>query len=203
MRLRPGRNALVPPLVGGAILLLMALLPTARVGAADAWLPVRETSLVVQPGSPLDFSSLLPNPVIGPGNFLTIGAGGHLAYSAAPDEPADDAVFDLSGLFGPQPLESEAAREFVRTLAQANAGDIEQLHQARNRGDRKALGDLAHRLAGAAAIIGAAAAEGHCRALQRICEGDGEGLEARLGQADAALAELQRALADWLARAAG
>ena len=67
----------------------------------------------------------------------------------------------------------------------------------------EALGDLAHRLAGAAAIIGAAAAEGHCRALQRICEGDGEGLEARLGQADAALAELQRALADWLARAAG
>lgn len=130
-------------------------------------------------------------------------AGAQRMAPAGPAEPAAEATFDLRGLFGPQPLESEAAREFVRTLAQANAGDIEQLHQARSRGDRKALGDLAHRLAGAAAIIGAAEAEGHCRALQRICEGDGEGLEARLGQADAALAGLQRALADWLARAAG
>ncbi|MEL7940776.1 ATP-binding protein [Pseudomonas delhiensis] len=131
-------------------------------------------------------------------------AGAQGVAPAGPAGPAEEpAAFDLGGLFGPQPLESEAAREFVRTLAQTNARDIEQMHQAWRNGERKALGDLAHRLAGAAAIIGAAEAEGHCRALQRICEGDGEGLEARLGQADAALAGLQRALAEWLARAGG
>ena len=56
--------------------------------APDVWVPVREQSLVVANGSPLDFSTLLPNPAITSDNHLTIGPKGHLAYSAAPGVPA-------------------------------------------------------------------------------------------------------------------
>ncbi|MDF3933199.1 ATP-binding protein [Pseudomonas citronellolis] len=118
--------------------------------------------------------------------------------SAAQDTAAP---FDLRGLFGADPRANPAGREFVRTLMEANEHDIAELQRLPRSGDLRALGDMAHRLAGAVAIIGAHEAEGHCRALQRICEGDGAGLEACLAQASAALAELQAALRAWLAEA--
>ncbi|MDK1492362.1 glycoside hydrolase [Sinorhizobium sp. 7-81] len=55
--------------------------------ASDQWLPVRETSLEVRAGSPLDFSSFLPNRPIDAGHRLTTGPKGQLAYAEAPEKP--------------------------------------------------------------------------------------------------------------------
>ncbi|CAD7039219.1 glycoside hydrolase [Pseudorhizobium endolithicum] len=53
--------------------------------ASDDWLPVRETDLSIQTGSPLDFSRFLRNrPIDGAGARLTVGDGGHLARQASP-----------------------------------------------------------------------------------------------------------------------
>lgn len=65
--------------------LLFALNCTAAERAT--WVPVRETSLVVAPGSPLDFSSLLPNRPIDAQTHLVVGRGGHIAFSDTPDQP--------------------------------------------------------------------------------------------------------------------
>ena len=68
-------------------LLALALLIVATVGAtAQDWLPVRETSLEVAAGSPLDFSGLLPNGAIGPERRLVI-ANGRFAMSDSPGQP--------------------------------------------------------------------------------------------------------------------
>lgn len=56
--------------------------------ASDRWLPVRETALEISPGSPLDFSTLLPNAAIDAGRRVVAGANGRLVFSDAPLEPA-------------------------------------------------------------------------------------------------------------------
>ena len=55
--------------------------------AADEWLPVREISLEVQAGSPLDFSGILTNPAIDSGHRLIAGRGGRLVFADAPERP--------------------------------------------------------------------------------------------------------------------
>lgn len=56
--------------------------------AADDWLPVRETSMVLGRGSPLDFSGFLPNPPIDAGSRLVTGEAGRLVRSSDPETPA-------------------------------------------------------------------------------------------------------------------
>ncbi|OHV79761.1 glycoside hydrolase [Ensifer sp. LCM 4579] len=56
-------------------------------GASDEWVPVREISLEMKAGSPLDFSAFLPNGSIDAGHRLVAGAGGRLAYATTPEEP--------------------------------------------------------------------------------------------------------------------
>lgn len=55
--------------------------------AAEEWIPVREVSLEVRAGSPLDFSEILPNPTIDRGHRLIAGRGGQLAFADTPDQP--------------------------------------------------------------------------------------------------------------------
>lgn len=57
------------------------------VRASDQWLAVREISLEVQAGSPLDFSSLLPNGTIDADHRLVVGADGRLAFAKSPEKP--------------------------------------------------------------------------------------------------------------------
>ncbi|MBP1842669.1 hypothetical protein J2046_000923 [Rhizobium petrolearium] len=52
------------------------------------WLPVREISLTIAPGSPLDFSGVLPNGPIDGDSRLVAGTNGHLAKAGPPDRPA-------------------------------------------------------------------------------------------------------------------
>lgn len=59
--------------------------------AAEEWLPVRETSLEVLPGSPLDFSAFLPNRAIASGGAsqrIVVRQDGRLAFADAPAQPA-------------------------------------------------------------------------------------------------------------------
>ncbi|WP_085035553.1 glycoside hydrolase [Ensifer aridi] len=58
-----------------------------QVHAADQWVPVRDVSLEVSPGSPLDFSSILPNGVIDADHRLIAGSDGSLAFAKAPEKP--------------------------------------------------------------------------------------------------------------------
>ena len=53
---------------------------------AQTWPAVREQGLEVAPGSPLDFSQILPNGTISAARHLVV-AGGRFAFSDAPDEP--------------------------------------------------------------------------------------------------------------------
>jgi len=55
--------------------------------ASDEWLAVRETSMVLGNQSPLDFSSILPNPPIDDGSQLLTGKQGRLVRASAPDKP--------------------------------------------------------------------------------------------------------------------
>ncbi|MGE6782872.1 glycoside hydrolase [Ensifer adhaerens] len=55
--------------------------------ASDEWLPVREVSLELGAGSPLDFSSFLPNGTIDAEHRLVAGAGGRLAFAKSPEKP--------------------------------------------------------------------------------------------------------------------
>jgi hypothetical protein len=65
--------------------LALVLLSTLNAQAED-WLPVREISLELAPGSPLDFSTILPNGTIGPERHLVI-ANGRFAMSDSPARP--------------------------------------------------------------------------------------------------------------------
>lgn len=56
--------------------------------ASDEWVPVRDVSLEVRAGSPLDFSPFLPNGVIDAGHRLVAGEEGRLAYATSPEKPA-------------------------------------------------------------------------------------------------------------------
>ena len=66
---------------------LLEIQPATAAWPAE-WLPVREISLTISPGSPLDFSGILPNNPIGPANRLTIGADGRLTRAGNPGRPA-------------------------------------------------------------------------------------------------------------------
>ncbi|MCV9966678.1 glycoside hydrolase [Pararhizobium sp. BT-229] len=57
------------------------------VAASDEWLPVRETSMVLGTGSPLDFSALLPNPPIDDESRLITGDQGRLIRAGEPEKP--------------------------------------------------------------------------------------------------------------------
>ncbi len=65
---------------------LAVLLLTSFAASAQDWVPVRETSLEVAPGSPLDFSGILPNGSIDAQRHLVI-ADGRFAMSDQPDRP--------------------------------------------------------------------------------------------------------------------
>ncbi|MEJ5900879.1 glycoside hydrolase [Ochrobactrum teleogrylli] len=54
---------------------------------AEEWMPVTETRLEMAPGSPLDFSSFLPNPAINEQGRIVANAAGRLVRVAKPDEP--------------------------------------------------------------------------------------------------------------------
>ena len=58
---------------------LVACLLLCQPAAADDWLPVREQSLEIQPGSPLDFSRILPNGSIDETASIVINPAGKLA----------------------------------------------------------------------------------------------------------------------------
>ncbi|MCW0001412.1 glycoside hydrolase [Pararhizobium sp. YC-54] len=55
--------------------------------AADEWLPVRETSMVLGNQSPLDFSTFLPNLPIDDGSQILTGKQGRFVRASEPDKP--------------------------------------------------------------------------------------------------------------------
>ncbi|WEJ33624.1 glycoside hydrolase [Devosia sp. SD17-2] len=67
-------------------LALLTLLPT-QMGRAEDWPAVREINLEIAPGSPLDFSAILPNGSLGPDRHLRI-ANGRFVFRDQPDVPA-------------------------------------------------------------------------------------------------------------------
>jgi hypothetical protein len=71
-----------------ALTATLALTASAPAAWPADWLPVREISLAVAPGSPLDFSGLLPNDSIDANSRLVAGTTGHLATAGAPDARA-------------------------------------------------------------------------------------------------------------------
>ncbi|OCO99184.1 MULTISPECIES: glycoside hydrolase [unclassified Ensifer] len=72
-------------IVLAAAAMLLAICSSAR--ASDAWLPVRDVSLELGAGSPLDFSSFLPNATIDADHRLVAGADGRLAFVISPEKP--------------------------------------------------------------------------------------------------------------------
>lgn len=65
-----------------SLLLLLLTVPA----LAEDWPPLREIDLRIAPGSPLDFSQLLPNAPITEGNRLVISSG-RFAHADAPGNP--------------------------------------------------------------------------------------------------------------------
>ena len=63
------------------------LLVAGAARAGDVWSPVREVSLELQSGSPLDFSTLLPNPPISEQSRIVINGDGRLARADAQTSP--------------------------------------------------------------------------------------------------------------------
>lgn len=109
-------------------LLAIAILSLATLGAAaEDWLPVREISLEVSPGSPLDFTMILPNGSISLERRLVV-ANGRFVMSDTPDRPqallcASLAWSPASGGF---PGHEEADR-YARQLA-VHGYNIARLH---------------------------------------------------------------------------
>ncbi len=100
----------------------------ATLGAhADQWLPVREIGLELAPGSPLDFSVLLPNPALDADHRLVV-ANGRLAMSDRPDQPVPLLCASLgwSPASGGFPSHDEADR-YARQLAM-HGYNIARLH---------------------------------------------------------------------------
>ncbi len=113
------------PLVGA---MLLALGLSASAAASDEWLPVREVSLEISPGSPLDFSSFWPVEPIGPGNRLVAGPDGRLVAADAPDRQkrllcASLAWSPASGGFPPH----DEADRYVQQLVM-HGYDMARLH---------------------------------------------------------------------------
>ncbi|MBB5049362.1 hypothetical protein HNR60_004139 [Rhodopseudomonas rhenobacensis] len=96
--------------------------------AAEQWLPVRETSLELKPGSPLDFSAILPNRAIDPGHRLIAGPTGQLVYAGAPQTPLRFACASLA--WGPASggyPDHDGADRYARQLAM-HGYNIARLH---------------------------------------------------------------------------
>lgn len=108
--------------------LALAALGCTAACAAEQWLPVRETSLEMRPGSPLDFSGMLPNGRIDAGRRLVAGPGGRLAFATAPDAPVRLACASLawSPASGGFPDRATADR-YARQLA-LHGYNIARLH---------------------------------------------------------------------------
>jgi len=62
-----------------AVALILLMVPVLPALADDRWPAVREISLELKSGSPLDFSTMLPNPAIDESARIAITADGHLA----------------------------------------------------------------------------------------------------------------------------
>lgn len=112
-------------ILGAALVLAVMCLPA---GASDQWAPVKEISLELRPGSPLDFSSILPNAPIDDDHRLVAGKEGRLAYAKAPDTPirmlcASLAWSPASGGFP----DHEGADRYARQLAM-HGYNIARLH---------------------------------------------------------------------------
>jgi hypothetical protein len=72
----------------GAAFALTALLTAGEAAlASESWLAVREISLEMSPGSPLDFSRMLPSDRIGSSRRVIAGTGGNLAFLDTPHRP--------------------------------------------------------------------------------------------------------------------
>ncbi|WP_343731147.1 hypothetical protein [Duganella sp.] len=67
------------------VMLAGALMLSAE--AADGWRPLRDNSLMVAPGSVLDFSDLLPTPPAPVTERLVVTPGGQLARAGSPSRP--------------------------------------------------------------------------------------------------------------------
>ncbi len=96
--------------------------------SASKWVPVREVSLEVRAGSPLDFSSLLPNASIDADSRLVAGPDGRLAFARAPEQPvrmlcASLAWSPASGGFP----DHDGAERYARQLAM-HGYNIARLH---------------------------------------------------------------------------
>ncbi|MEP9373402.1 glycoside hydrolase [Mesorhizobium sp. KR1-2] len=96
--------------------------------ASGEWLPVRETSLELQAGSPLDFSSLLPNTMIDDDHRLVPGRDGRLGFAISPEKPVRMLCASLawSPASGGFPDHSTADR-YARQLAM-HGYNIARLH---------------------------------------------------------------------------
>lgn len=96
----------------------LAALFSASPAAADEWMPVREVSLELEAGSPLDFSHILPNGTIEAKGPLVADEDGHLAYARQPGERARMLCASLawSPASGGFPPHSQAER-YARQLA--------------------------------------------------------------------------------------
>lgn len=64
------------------------LVPPESASAEDDWVAVRETSLEVAAGSPLDFSAFLKNAPVEPSNRIVVDAAGRLMRADALNRPA-------------------------------------------------------------------------------------------------------------------
>lgn len=126
LRHRDGRANRGLRLLG--VLALALGLSASGAGASGEWLPVREVSLEVAPGSPLDFSVFWPSQPIGAGNRLIAGSSGQFISADAPDRGkrlfcASLAWSPASGGF---PSHDEADR-YVRQLVM-HGYDMARLH---------------------------------------------------------------------------
>lgn len=72
---------------GLSLFAVFALCSLPQAAIAADWIPVRETSLEMREGSPLDFSGLMPNPVIDEHQRLVVNVDGRIAYAGTPDQP--------------------------------------------------------------------------------------------------------------------
>lgn len=99
-----------------SLVALTFLLASALGAAAQDWLPVRETSLEVSAGSPLDFSTILPNGAIGPERHLVIANGRFAMSDREQSEPLMCASLAWSPASGGFP-DHEGADRYARQLA--------------------------------------------------------------------------------------
>lgn len=128
----------------------------------------------------------------------------YLATSFGRDAAQPRGLYDaaaLSSLGGDRP---ERLRELLETLLGSNRQDLQRLAILLREGDRTRLAEHAHRIKGAARMIGARTLLEACEALEDACRrsGDGECLQAPGERLRLALEALQEELQEQLAGAA-